>query len=89
MCPKVKYFSLPQMEFAVCQNILIYHMGYEYGSLLSYFDIEFTEGMRKAYATDEYSRKKVNTRKPRNNTKAKIKETKEAYNPGLGDDLRV
>ena len=90
MCPKVKYFSMPQMEFAVCQNILIYHMGYELGSLLSYFDIEYTQGMRKLYACSEYSRKRVITKKARKkDTKANIKRTLESYNCGRGDSLRV
>ena len=89
MCPKVDYFSLAQMEFAVCQNILIYHMGYELGSLLSYFDIEYTRGMKMLFSCAEYSRKKVITRKPKKNIKANEKATKLAYDAGRGDQLKV
>ena len=34
MCKKEKHFEVDQLEFSICQNILIHTMGYEHGSLL-------------------------------------------------------
>ena len=59
-CPKVQYFTYPMMIFSICQNILIYHLGYEIGNLLRVFDITPTEDMRKHWNTAETSRKKIN-----------------------------
>ena len=65
MCPKVKYFTYPMFIFSICQNILIYHLGYEIGNLLRVFDITPTEDMRKHWNTAETSRKKIIKSKPK------------------------
>ena len=59
MCPKICYFAYPMMLFAIIQNILIYHLGYEFGNLMRLFDIDVTEDMRKHWNSAEKSRKKV------------------------------
>ena len=59
MCPKHKYFSFFQMQFAICQNILIYHLGYELGNLLSHFGIETTKGMQTQWKLADYDRTQV------------------------------
>ena len=65
-------------------------MGYELGSLLSYFDINSTKGMRALWSCAEYSRKKeILFKDKKKNAKTSKKECEKSYKPGLGDDLYI
>ena len=57
--PKHLFFSFPMMEFAICQTILIYHLGYEVGNMLRVFDIPVREADLKHWNTAEKSRTKL------------------------------
>ena len=57
--PKHLFFSFPMMEFALCQTILFYHLGYEAGNMLRVFDIPVREADLKHWNTAEKSRTKL------------------------------
>lgn len=91
ICPKLKYFGYEQMQFAIRQGILTYHLGYELGNILSFFGIKSTDGMKKLWKCQEYSRTIKQTVKPKHREmmmkRINIKKTQEVYSPGMGDDL--
>ena len=59
------------MKFAICQNILIYHLGHELGNILYYFDIQATEGMQALWRCSEVPRKRL--------TKSKLRKKKREH----------
>ena len=89
ICPKNSNFDVDHMRFAVHQTILTYHLGYEMGNILKYFDIETTTSMKQIFHCQESMRTRKRPKKRRNHSKIKkeCKRTKLSYNPGLGDDL--
>ena len=59
MCPKASHFESDQMEFAICQNILIHNKGYEHGSILRFLGINITKPIKSLWSVQEQSRVKL------------------------------
>ena len=53
MCKKDKCFEADQLEFSICQNILIHNLCYEHGTLLNSFGINITKSINALWNVQE------------------------------------